>query len=98
MSDNQQDSGADAPKLTLWEKNLKKGRVKLFLDANLKPELIGPFKHHIHLFPYVPWQILRQWKKRGFRPLKQGVAHVRFEGNEKKFVFPAYFRKQKVKV
>ena len=97
MSDNKPHSGADilwiyeAPKRKSLEKNIKKGRVKPFLDANLKPELSGTFKHHIHPDPRVPWQILRLWRKRGFKPLKNGIAHVRFEGVDKKYVFPAFF-------
>jgi len=85
-------SGADAPKAKrTFEKRLKQGKIRLFLDADLKPELTGTFKHHIHPDAPVPWQVLRLWKKRGFKPLKSGIAHVRFEGDDKKYVFPAYF-------
>lgn len=96
MSENKQDSGADAPKQTELENQIKDGRIKLFLDANLKPALIGPFKHHIHRKGRVPWYVLKQWEKRGFKPLKKGVAHVRFADSEKKYTFPAYFEIQKV--
>lgn len=91
MRENKTDSGADAPEQTFLEKNIKKGKIKLFLDANLKPDLTGTYEHHIHPNINVRWQILRQWRKRGFKPLKKGVAHVRFEGSDKKYVFPAYF-------
>lgn len=91
MSENIIYSRAVAKLLKNIDKNVQKGRYKLFLDADLKPELKGPFKHHIHLDWIVPWQIIRHWKRRGFRPVKRSVAHVRFEGNEKKYVYPAYF-------
>jgi hypothetical protein len=97
MTENKQHSGAnilwiyEAPKRKSLEKRLRNGQVKLFLDADLEPGLSGTFKHHIHSDPKVPWQVLRIWKKRGFRPLKRGIAHVRFEGIEKKYLFPAFF-------
>lgn len=83
---------AEAPKQSKLEKNIKKGKIKLFFDADLKPKLTGAFKHHIHQDATVPWQILRVWKRRGFKPLKRGVAHVRFEDSDRKYVFPAFFR------
>ncbi|KAB2942393.1 MAG: hypothetical protein OIN84_20690 [Candidatus Methanoperedens sp.] len=94
MNENNQDSGAgtlEQKKKSSFEKKLKKGQIKIFLDANLKPELTGTFKHHIHKNSLVPWRILCLWKKRGFKPLKRGVAHVRFEDSDKKYIFPAYF-------
>lgn len=95
MSDNKQDSGADVPKQTELEKKIKEGQVKLFLDADLKPALTGTFKHHIHRKGKVPKYVMKQWEKRGFKPLKKGVAHVRFADSEKKYTFPAYFEIQK---
>lgn len=91
MSETETVSGAAAPKPTKFEKNLRKGKIKLFLDANLEPGLSGTFKHHIHPKVRVPWQVLRLWKKRGFKPLKSGIAHVRFEDSDIKYTFPAYF-------
>jgi hypothetical protein len=79
------------------EKNLKKGRVKVFFDCDLKYRLRGRFKYHIHLNLKVPGQILGQWHKQGFRPLRIGVAHVRFEGCDKKYTFPAYFLNRRYK-
>lgn len=96
MSENKKDSGAEAPKQSEAEIGIKEGRVKLFLDADLKPALKGTFKHHIHRKGKVPRHVLNQWEKRGFKPLKKGVAHVRFADSEKKYTFPAYFEIQKV--
>lgn len=91
MSDKEPVRVADALKPTKFEKKLKKGKIKLFLDANLEPGLSGTYKHHIHPDAYVPWQVLRLWRKRGFKPLKRGIAHVRFDDSDRKYTFPAYF-------
>jgi hypothetical protein len=79
------------------ERNLKKERVKVFCDCDLKYHLRGWFKYHIHMHVKVPGPILGQWHEQGFKPLRKGVAHVRFEGSDKKYIFPAYFRNRKVK-
>jgi hypothetical protein len=96
MSENKQDSGADAPEQISLEKNLKEGNIKLFLDSNLEPALTpGTFKYHLHPDRIVPKRPLRLWRKRGFKPLEKGVAHVWFENSEKKYTFPAYFQRKK---
>jgi hypothetical protein len=79
------------------EKNLKKGRVKVFIDCDLKYRLRGRFKYHIHRDLKVPGPILGEWHKQGFRPLKNGVAHVRFEGCDTKYIFPAFFKNRRYK-
>lgn len=109
MSENKQDSGADTLIQTSLQKIKKLGKiepkkkrekaVRFFLDADLQPSLKGSaFYYHVHKMPRVPRGIIRQWRKRGFKPLTMGIAHVRFEGFDKKYVFPAYFwNQQRVK-
>jgi hypothetical protein len=92
MSENKQDSGADAPEQISLEQEIKKGNIKLFLDANLEPVLTpGTFKYHLHPDRIVPERTLRLWRKRGFKPLERSVAHVWFESGHRKYTFPAYF-------
>lgn len=87
MNETKQDSGASAK-----PKKKREKAVRFFLDADLEPSLKGSaFEYHVHKMPRVPRGIIRQWRKRGFKPLTMGIAHVRFEGSDKKYVFPAYF-------
>ncbi len=39
----------------------------------------------------VPVESLNLWRQRGFEPSPVGVAVVRFEGNEKDWVYPLLF-------
>jgi hypothetical protein len=32
------------------------------------------------------------WKQRGFDPIDTGVANVVYPGNDKKYIFPAFFK------
>lgn len=68
-----------------------KEKFKLFFEADLEPALSGGYKYHIHTDRYVPLRVIGLWKKRGYRPLRIGVAHVRFEDSDKKYTFPAFF-------
>lgn len=40
--------------------------------------------------PVPEWSI-ELWQKRGFQPVKTGIAEVKFEGKEKIYVFPLFF-------
>lgn len=88
MNENKPDSGASAK-----PKKKREKAVRFFLDADLQPSPIGrsAFYYHVHKMSRVPSGILKQWRKRGFKPLSRGIAHVYFQGSNKKYHFPAYF-------
>lgn len=39
----------------------------------------------------VPANVLQLWRDRGYNPSATGVAYVRFDGNGKEYIYPAYF-------
>ncbi len=39
----------------------------------------------------VPEDSMHLWTKRGLKPVAQGTAYVRFEGNDKVYVYPLFF-------
>ncbi len=39
----------------------------------------------------VPEDSVRLWTERGFKPVTQGTAYVKFEGRDKVYVYPLFF-------
>ncbi len=39
----------------------------------------------------VPEDSVRLWTKRGFKPVTQGTAYIKFEGSDKVYVYPLFF-------
>ena len=67
----------------------------------LKDKMSPGYKAEILYDVPVPVDVLKLWIERGFDPIDTGVAHVYYPGNEKKYVFPAFFKvegKEKMKV
>jgi len=57
-------------------------------EINIK---IACGKNHIHEDRKVPFRSILLWKKRGYKPHRKGIIHVRYEGIDKKYTFPLYF-------
>jgi hypothetical protein len=45
----------------------------------------------------VPVNVLKLWIERGYDPIETGVAHVQYPGNDKKYIFPAFFKVEEKK-
>ena len=58
----------------------------------LKDKMSPGYKAEILYDVPVPVDVLKLWIQRGFDPIDTGVAHVYYPGNDKKYVFPAFFK------
>jgi hypothetical protein len=58
----------------------------------LKDKMTPGYKAEILYDVPVPANVLNLWKQRGFEPIDTGVANVVYPGNDKKYVFPAFFK------
>lgn len=62
--------------------------LKIFSDV---VPVKGKYSCTINASEPVPSYVTQLWKNRGYEPSSVGVARVKFDGNGKEYVYPAYF-------
>lgn len=63
----------------------------------LKDKMSPGYKAEILYDKPVPVNVLKLWIERGYDPIETGVAHVKYPGNDKNYVFPAFFKVEEKK-
>lgn len=62
--------------------------LKIFTDVI---SMKGRPVYHIDATTPVPQDSLNLWRQRGYEPATIGIAHVKFDGSDKEYKYPAYF-------